>query len=161
MDRSTFDFNKEILFGELGALLGAPLLSFIVAGLITSPNISSFVVADNPAKIPSIISSFAVIGAILGAAVFWLLMRAYDEKKRKELSLKHLASDISYFTPGAFVLTLLVYYPLLFLISKHLLNQDYRVLSSVILSQFVAFSLFLISINIYRRFIWKYFGKKL
>jgi len=146
MERSTFDFNKEILFGELGALISAPLISYIVSRFTDAPKI---------------ISSFAVGGAIFGACVFWLLMRAYDEKTRKELSVKHLESDISYFTPGAFILAMLVYYPSLFLISKHLLTQDYRIISSVILSQFVAFSLYLIAVNIYRYFIWKYFGKKL
>ena len=146
MKRSTFDFNKEILFGELGALLCVPLVSYIVSRFTSASGV---------------ISSFAVGGAIFGACAFWLLMRAYDEKRRKELSVKHLASDIEYFTPGALALALLVYYPTLFLISEHLLTQDYEVLTSVILSQFVAFSLFLVAVNLYRYFIWKIFRKKL
>jgi hypothetical protein len=146
MDRSAFDFNKEILFGELGALISAPLISYIVSRFT---------------DVPKIISSFAVGGAIFGACAFWLLMRAYDEKSRKELSVKHMASDIEYFTPGAFILALLIYYPSLYLVSKHFLTEDYRVLISVILSQVIAFLLFLIAVNIYRYFIWKYFGKKL
>jgi len=143
---STFNFNKQILFGELGALISTPLISFIVSRFTSTPNI---------------ISSFAVGGAIFGACVFWLLMRVYDEKTTKGIPVKHIASDISYFTPGAFALAMLVYYPSLYLGSKYLLVGDYGVLSSVILSQAIAFSLFLIAVNIYRYFIWKYFGKKL
>jgi len=145
MKRLTFDFNKEIFLGEIGALAGAPLVSFIVSRFT---------------NVLTIISFSGVAGATLGAGIFWVLMRAYDKNTRKELSLKNLASDISYFTPGAFILALLASAGLFF-ISRHLLNQDSGVLSSVAFSQLITFIFFLIGINIYRYFILKYFGKKL
>jgi uncharacterized membrane protein YeaQ/YmgE (transglycosylase-associated protein family) len=146
VSKSTFDFNKEIVFGEIGALVSAPLTASIVSKY-TSVN--------------NIISASAVFGAILGASVFWLIMRIYDEKRNKIFSVKGLERDIVNFTPAAFLLTLLVYYPVLFLLSKHLLTEAYKLTFSVFISQLVAFSLFLISINIYRYMIRKYYGTQL
>ena len=156
---SLFDFNKELLFGELGALIGAPVLASIGPKIPFLKMVVSYL--SKFIGFGSIVSLLAVIGSILGAAVFWLLIRIFDEKKMEIFSLKHFAKEIRYFTPAAFLLTLLVYYPSLFLISRHLLTQDYRVASSVILSQIVAFSLFLTSINAYRYFLWEIAGKRI
>jgi len=144
MNKLTFDFNKEILFGEVGALIGAPLSAFLISKITVSTHL---------------VSSFAVGGAIAGASIFWLFMRIYDKEQEKRFSFRSLESDISYFTPAAFLLTVLVYYPVLFLLSKHLLTQDYKVVSSIIISQVVAFSLFLTSINVYRYILKKFYGK--
>jgi beta-lactamase regulating signal transducer with metallopeptidase domain len=138
MHKRIFDFNKEIIFGELGALISAPIAAFI---------------ASQFTKTASFISAIAVLGSLAGASLFWVAMRAIDEKKRHELS--HLASDIGYFTPAAFLTTLLFYYPTLFLLSRHLINQDYRIMSSVVLSQILAFSMFLIVINLYHYYLLK------
>lgn len=146
MEKTAWDFNKEILFGEIGAVAGAFLVSYLT---------SQFT------KVASTISTSAVIGAVAGASVFWLIMRQYDQKRNKTYSTKHLANDIAYFTPVAVLLTLAVYYPALFLISQYLLTHNYNVVFSVVPSQIVAFSMFLISINIYRYFLLKYHGKRL
>ena len=140
------DFNKEILIGEIGALIGIPIFSYITS-LFT--------------KNSTIISSSAVVGALVGAAVFWLSMRIYDEKKRGEYSVKNIVNDVAYFTPVAFVLSMIVYQPILFFVSYYLLNQGSSVLYSVIISQIIAFIFFLVGINIYRSLLLKYFGKRL
>jgi hypothetical protein len=138
MDKRVIDFNKEILFGEFGALISAPIAAFIISQFTKSA---------------SFISAIAVLGSLAGASLFWIAMRAYDENRRHEIS--HLATDVGYFTPAAFLTTLLFYYPTLFLLSRHLINQDYRIMSSVVLSQFLAFSMFLIVINLYHHYLWK------
>jgi len=109
----------------------------------------------------SIISSAAVLSSLAGASLFWILMSVYDEKKRKVFSLQHITTDIGYFTPGAFLIALLVYYLSLFLFSRHLLTQDYRVVSSVIISQVMAFTMFLAVMNIYRFYLKKFTGEEL
>ena len=141
MKQSVFDFNKEILFGEIGALVSAPLAAYF----------TSLVTANT-----SVISSTAVLSSIVGASLFWILMRTYDEKIRKVLSVQHLATDIGYFTPAAFFFAACIYYPALFLISRHRITQDYHVVYAVIISQVVAFSLYLVAMNIYHHFLWKF-----
>jgi len=140
MHKRIFDFNKEILFGEFGALISAPIAAFI---------------ASQFTKSASFISAVAVLGSLAGASLFWIAMRAFDEKRRHELSVNHLATDVGYFTPAAFLTTLLFYYPTLFFLSRHMINQDYRIVSSVMLSQILAFSMFLIVMNLYHHYLWK------
>ncbi|MBS3094855.1 hypothetical protein J4474_04270 [Candidatus Pacearchaeota archaeon] len=144
--KNFFNFNKEIIFGEIGALVGAPSVSYLTSQMTESANIISF---------------SAVGGAILGAASFWLIMRIYDDTRNHKLSLKEFAEDIAYFTPVAFFLTCLIYYPLLFFISRYLIRHFTGVLTSVVLSQFIAFTLFFISMNVYRYFLLKVVGKTL
>ena len=133
--KALIDFNKEILFGELGAVLSAPAMAYITSLLTQNTRT---------------ISALAVIGSIVGASLFWILMKIHDEKVRHIFSGRHLVKDIEYFTPAAFLCTLLFYYPTLFLFSRHLLTQDYKVVSSVIISQIAAFILFLAALNAYR-----------
>lgn len=144
--KSTLNFNKEIVVGEVGALIGAPLVSFI-ASRFTS-NLDA-------------VSICAVIGAAIGACTSWLAMRIRDREKDRNFSAHNLASDIAYFTPAALLLTLTVYYPTLYFLSGDLLAVHRRVLSSVILSQITAFLLFLVLINVYRYFLAKFAGKVL
>lgn len=146
MKRSTFDFNKELIFGEVGAMICAPLSAFIASKFTNTTDI---------------ISSIAVAGSILGACIFWIAMRISDQKKRHMLSKNKFIKDIELFTPVAFVLTLLIYYPSLFLISKYLLTQGNKVISSVIGSQLIAFATFLAAINIYRIILIKLYNKEL
>ena len=141
---NTFNFNKEILFGELGSILGSPLISYLASQFTSNIKIISF---------------FAVIGAIIGASVFWLSMRVIDKKKQYEKSIANLGKDILYFTPAAFLLTLLIYYPTLYFLSYNFLNSQNKILLSVIFAQLLAFTFFLIMINIYRYFLAKYYGK--
>jgi len=145
ISKPAIDFNKEILFGEVGAIIGAPTTGFIVSRLTSSANL---------------IASLSVAGAIIGAAIFWLAMRAYDKRRQGHLTMK-LARDIEYFTPAAFILASVIYYPSLFYFSKYLLLHEYKAVTSVALSQVSAFILFLIAINIYRYFLFRLFGKRL
>ena len=146
MNKKTLNFNKQLLMGEIGAATCAPLVSYIFSLFTQKPNI---------------ISASAVGGAIFGASFFWLATRIHDKKKEKTFSASSLASDIAYFTPAAFLLTLLLYYPTLYLLSHYLLLQGDKVLLSVIPSQIIAFLLFLIGINLYRLFLFRFSGKKL
>lgn len=145
-DSSFVNFNKELIFGEIGAIVCAPLSAFI-ASIFT--------------KSASIISIIAVIGAILGAAIFWIVTRVYNNRKKVNYASKGLIEDITYFTPAAFLITLLVYYPSLFFLSKYFIIGDKKVVLSVITSQLIAFFLFLLAINGYRTFLIKFFNKKL
>jgi len=140
--KSTLDFNKEILFGEIGALIGAPFISFLVSRFT---------------KTIALISASAVIGALIGGSVFWLFMRIYDEEKKHIFSMHHLEKDILYFTPAAFLSGLLVYQPILFFLSDYFLSKGEIVVLSVLASQVLAFSFFLTLMNIYRKIVNKYF----
>jgi hypothetical protein len=141
-----FDFNKQILFGEIGSLLGAPLFGFIASLMTTKSNI---------------ISGLAVAGSLFGAAVFWLAIRIHDEKRKKKFSVKKMAGDIAYYTPAATPLVFLVYQPVLFFLTKFLLKMGFYSVLSVVLAQFSAFILFLILINVYRIILLKYFKREL
>lgn len=144
--KSFLNFNKEIIFGEIGAIIGGILLSFLVSRFNQTPNI---------------ISGAAVIGSIIGAAIFWITSRIKDQKAIREYNLRSLSEDIGFFTPAAFLLTLCIYYPVLFFLSKRLLIKNFIVLASVIPAQIIAFLLFLIAINLYRLILIKTIKKEL
>jgi hypothetical protein len=146
MKKHFLNFNKEILFGEIGALVLAPLSSYIASLFIDNSKIISFA---------------AVIGALLGASVFWISMRIYHQNKIKKYKIKGLASDIAYFTPAAFLMTLLIYYPTLYFLSNYLLKEGRGIFNSIIPAQIIAFTLFLIGINLYRKILLSHFGRKL
>lgn len=146
MDKRVFDFNKEIVFGELGALISIPIITYVVSLL---------------SRNATLISSAAVIGSIAGASFFWILMRAYDDKRRHELSFQSLAADIGYFTPAAFISTLFVYYPVLFFVSRYLIIQKDIIFSSVMIAQVLAFSLFMLVMNFYHHYLYRLTGTDL
>ncbi len=146
ISKEAWNFNKEILFGEVGALIGAPTFGVIASHYFTNSKV---------------LSSSAVIGAIIGASLFYLSMRIYDKSKQKTFSEKGFVKDLAYFTPAAFILTTLVYYPSLFFISEYLIEYQFRIVFSIILSQFAAFAFFLISINLYRYILLKLTGRNL
>jgi hypothetical protein len=146
MQQSTLDFNREILFGECGALLAANPTATVVSHFTRNA---------------SVISSSAVAGTLVGGALFWLAARIYDKVKRKRFDAKTLASDIGYFTPAAIILGFLVYDPSIYFTSHHLLREGDRVEYSVIVGQVVAFTLFLGCMNFYRLLLLKVRGKSL
>ncbi len=146
ISRDFINFNKEILLGEVGAVLCAPWLAFLISK-ITS--------------VSSTISIFAVIGSAIGGSLTWLVIRVFDQTRTKKYSTKELSNDLAYFAPVSFLLVITVYYPTLYSFSQHLLNKDYQVLFSVIASQAIAFLLFLTSINLYRYLLIRIVGKKL
>ncbi len=142
----TLRFNKELIFGEVGSLIGAPLFA----------DIASYFTSNGKS-----IAFSALAGAIIGASAFWLASRAYDKKMSNNPSAKGMVNDVLYFTPVAFLASLLIYYPTLFFGVQHLLVNQYGVLSSVISSQLVGFFIFLTVMNTYRYFLAKFFGKVL
>ena len=146
IELSTFDFNKEIIIGEIGALIFIPLFSFIASLFTSSVNI---------------ISSMTIVGSIVGASIFWISTRIYDEKRIDIYSLSRIIKDVEYFTPAAFILTSLIYYPLIFAFSHYFLNKQDQVVYSVLGAQAIAFALFLAAINIYRFYLWKLAGKRI
>ncbi len=146
LSKGAINFNKELLFGEIGAIIGAQIFGYI-SSLITSST--------------SIISSLVVAGAIMGAALFFLSLRAYHKSRKGKLSKIKFAQDLLYFTPIAFILTLIVYYPSLFFLSNYFLTNEYHVIFSTFISQISAFILFLIAINFYRYILLKTIKKEL
>ena len=147
MKKSPFlDFNKQIVVGEIGSLIGAPLAGTLCSLFTQNPNT---------------ISGFTVAGSLIGASLFWLITRILDEKRKKQFSTKKLFGDIAFYTPAAVTLVFLVYQPTLFFLTKTFLNSKMFVTLAVILSQIIAFMLFLVLINIYRIVIKKYFKREL
>jgi uncharacterized membrane protein YeaQ/YmgE (transglycosylase-associated protein family) len=144
--RETINFNKEILFGEVGAIAGIQIVSFTSSRVDYSVNLLSYMI---------------VIGAIVGASLFWFLMRLYDKTRKNKYSEEKIIEDITCYAPAAFVLTSLFYYPTLFFATKYFLEHNRMVEYSATISQIIAFGLFLIGINIYRYIINKYYGKSL
>jgi hypothetical protein len=146
MQKSTLDFNREILFGECGALVMANPTATVVSHFTTNA---------------AVISSAAVAGTLIGGAAFWLVARIYDQVREKRFSAKLLATDVGYFTPAAVAFGFLVYDPSIYLTSHHLLRTGARVEYSVIVGQVVAFVLFLACMNVYRLLLLRVRGKSL
>ena len=129
------DYNKQLFFGEIGALAGAPVFPFITSRLT---------------KDPSIISFSAVVGALVAGSVFWLVVKVYDEKKRGSHSLWHLAGQVAWFSPAAFLISLMVYQPTLFLAARSLIMGGTFVVYAALVSQLLAFAFYLVAMNVYR-----------
>lgn len=140
------DFNKEILFGELGALLGAPI--FGVIGSLMS-------------RSPDFISLFTIVGSIFGGSVLWLVTKFYDEKKENRFTVKKFAYRISLFTPVAFTISILVTYPIIFFVTHALSSRHHVTFLSSLSGEVVGFCVFLILINTYRYVLIKSFRKEL
>ena len=82
MLKSTLHFNREILIGELGALIVASASSPVV-GRLTHDSV--------------VISGAAVAATMVGGSLFWLVARIYDQVSGKTFTAKSLASDVAYF----------------------------------------------------------------
>lgn len=146
ISKDALNFNKEILFGEIGAMLGAPFFSYIFSKFSLSANT---------------FATLTVVGVMISASVFWLFMRIYDKTRNGRIEKKKFIEDLAYLTPVASLLAFLIYYPTLFLLSRYFFENNYRVVSSAIFSQMTAFGFFLFSINMYRYLLLKLTGKKL
>jgi hypothetical protein len=146
MNKSTIVFNRELLFGECGALMMASPAASIVSHYTTSTRAISFA---------------AVAGTLAGGALFWLAARIYDSTRNRHLDTKVLASDIGYFTPAAIILGFLIYDPSIYLASHHLLVGGDSVMPSVLIGQGIAFLLFVLCMNIYRILLMRICGKSL
>lgn len=146
ISQDTINFNKEILFGELGALIGTQTGGYVSSHFTSSVKIISFSV---------------VIGALIVASLFWMLMRIYDRSRKSAYSKEKLEYDLEYFTPASACLTIFIYYPTLYLTTKHFLEHGRIVEFSAIVAQTIAFAAFIVGINIYRNILFKYYGKKI
>ncbi|NMB66758.1 hypothetical protein GYA25_01720 [Candidatus Woesearchaeota archaeon] len=144
--KSFLNFNKELIFGEIGAVFGANFLSLSLSHIYSSSKIIPFV---------------AVVGALLGSSLFWVILRVYDQTRERYFSMKKFSSDLLYFSPVAFIISLLTYYPSIFLISRYFLIHKRFGIFPVFVSQILGFSFFLILINIYRFLLIKMKNKRL
>ncbi len=140
------DFNKEIMFGEIGALTGSALLSYLASLIFWSENT---------------VSAFAVVGSILGSTTLFLLTKIHDKKKRKELSFKNVFNDLKYYTPAAATLRILFGYTLLYFSTRFIIRTGIPALYAGALGEFFSFLIFLLLINIYRLILFKVFKKRI
>ncbi len=81
-----WDFNRELVVGEFGALGVANLTALVAARYTQSA---------------AVISAAAIPGTLLGGSLFWLTARVYDQVTGQRFAAKSLASDIAWFTPAA------------------------------------------------------------
>jgi len=149
ISKEDINFNKQIFMGEIGAIIGAQTFSHISSEVFHSLT-----------RVPIV----AVIGSMIGSSL-WIFTRAYDMASHKKFSSKELMKDFVLFTPVAFLLSCLIYYPLLFFLSRsllmHHLMDHYLILSSVFISQLIAFLVLLLALNLYRVFLFKKTGRRL
>jgi len=129
------DFNKQLLGGEMGALAGTPLFPLVIARFTRDPALLSFA---------------AVVGGLLAGSAVWLVVKVRDELRHGKATVRRLAGQIAWFTPAALILGLLVYQPTLFLLGRHLIRRGDPLVVAVLLSQALAFALFLAAMNVYR-----------
>ena len=142
-----FEFNKEIIFGEIGAIFGSALGSYF-----------SFLITHNEKLIPT----FTVIGSMIGSITFFISTKIYNKRKRKELSLKNLVHDLAYYTPVAAPLRIFMGYPLLYLFTRYLVrNTNMGAFLSGALGEFLSFLIFLFLINVYRIILFRFFKKRI
>lgn len=141
-----FDFNKEIVFGEIGALSGSALGGYL-----------SFLILHNEKLIPT----FSVVGSMLGSTILYLSTKIYDKIKRKELSFRNLISDLAYYTPVAAPLRIFIGYPLLYFFTRYFVKSGIGAFYSGALGEFLSFLIFLTMINIYRFLLYRFLKKRI
>jgi len=146
ISRAAWDFNKELVLGEIGALIGTPLVSLITSLLTTND---------------TAIALAAAIGGQVVGAIFWVTTHVFDRKRNKRFTMRNLKEDIIGFTPVAMTMDFIIYEPLLFFVSRHFLQGGGGVLPSVIGAQALAYTCFLSGMNLYRLGYNKYAKKKL
>ncbi len=135
MESRAVDFNKEILIGELGALLGASFFG-----------LESFLIG----KSPNFISIFTIIGSIIGGSYSWLITRIYDERKRNEFSIKKLKRDLSLYTPIALLVALLITYPIVFFVTRSISSKIHLSFLGPFAGELSGFAVFIVLMNGYR-----------
>jgi hypothetical protein len=144
--QSTFNFNRELLLGEICALVMAN---------VVAPTAAHF------SRDARVISTGAVVGTLIGGGLGWLVARIHDQRRAKTYSARAIASDVAYFTPAAIAFGLGVYDPAIYLISHWFLVRGDGVIISVVVGQIVAFGLFAVGLNLYRFALLKLWGKSL
>lgn len=134
-DKRFLDFNREVISGEIGALLGSAFGSYL-----------SFFISGNEKLIPS----FSVVGSMLGSTTLYLSAKIYNKIKRKEFSFRNLVHDLIYYTPVAAPLRIFIGYPLLYFFTRYFVRNGIGAFYSGALGEFLSFLAFLLMINIYR-----------
>ena len=143
--RRVVDFNREIVTGEIGALVCAPIFGLI----------GSFILRN-----PTFIALFTLFGSVMGGSVFWAVMRIHDQKKRNEFSIKRFASGVSIFTPVAFLISVAAVYPTVFLVTRAISKTNFHVyFLNSLAGEISGFMVFLILINGYRYVLERSFNK--
>jgi len=140
------DFNKEIISGEIGAILGAALGGFVAVYIAHTRNTISF---------------FVLLFSILSASTFFILTKIRNQKKEGIFSIKNIFKEIAYYSPVACLFGVFVGYPFLFLLTKHFLKVGFHPYSAGIISEFTVFLFFLFSINIYRFVLLRVFNREI
>src|SRR5690349_21471531 len=98
--REFIRFNQGIIFGEVGALIGVPLTPMIVSRFTSNP---------------ATLSTSALIGGLVLGSAFWLIVNLGHEQTQAQAAgdraavAKNLALRIAYFTPAAFLISLVTY----------------------------------------------------
>jgi hypothetical protein len=146
VQRSTLNFNRELLIGECGALalanVAVPVLSRF------TPN-------------PTVLSSAAVAATLIGGSLGWIGTRILDQVRARTFTARSMAGDIGYFTPAAIFFGFCVYDPVIYLLSHYLLLRGHGACTAVLAGQLLAFLLFLLSLNLYRFSLFRLRGKTL
>ncbi|MDO8528638.1 MAG: hypothetical protein Q7S06_01975 [Nanoarchaeota archaeon] len=142
-----FEFNKEIVFGEIGAILGSSLGAYL-----------SFLISGNEKLIPT----FTVVGSIIGSTTLYLSTKIYHKIKRKELSLKNIFHDLKFYTPVAAPLRIFLGYPILYFLTRYFVrNTNMGAFYAGALGEFLSFLVFLFLINMYRIILFRFFKKRI
>jgi hypothetical protein len=140
------DFNKEIISGEIGSILGSAFGAYL-----------SFLISKNASLIPA----FSVAGSLIGNTSFFLSSKIYHKIKRKEFSIKGLFHDLEYYTPAAAPISIFIGYPALYLITRFFSQNGLSPFYSGAFGAILAFMIFLIIINIYRLILFHVFKKRI
>ena len=146
MRQSTLNFNRQLLAGEVGALL----LAYVAV-----PAVAHF--RSNPA----LLSAVAVAATLVGGSLGWIAARVSDQLRRRPSSVRSMAGDLSYFTPAALCCGFCVYDPVIYLLTHYLLVHRAGAWVAVAAGQLAAFSAFLLALNAYRFALFRFRGKAL
>ena len=138
------EFNDEMIWGEIGSVLGSALGAYISSSALNE----------------SLAPTFSVAGSIIGNTALYLSSKIYHKIKRKEMSLKNLITDLEYYTPAAIPISVFIGYPALYFATKFLLEKGLNSLYSGAIAAVFAFLIFLILINFYRVIIFHFFRKR-
>jgi len=133
--RGFIQFNQAILWGEVGSLIGIPLFPWIVSQFTAHA---------------AMIAGSAVMGGMVSGSICWLIVKINHEQASGRRAAWNLARKIAYFSPAAFVIGATTYQPTLFLVSYWLINHGDAAVYAVLVSQALAFGLFLAAMNLYR-----------
>jgi uncharacterized membrane protein YfcA len=139
------EFNDEMIWGEIGSVLGSALGAYI----------SSSALSENLAP------AFSVAGSILGNTVLYLSAKIYHKVRRNEMSLKNLVTDLSYYAPAAVPISIFIGYPSLYFITQFFIEKGLSPLYSGAIGAIFAFLIFLVLINIYRAILFRFFRKRI